>query len=89
MTMPDATPQWQRDLDDKGYAVVKGVLSPERARYYTEQALRWASEFGFDEKDRSTWAGDNLPVNINGLVNDYGVSHERWVWEARLCVLRL
>ncbi|GAA5874066.1 hypothetical protein JCM3774_001597 [Rhodotorula dairenensis] len=82
--MPDATPAWKRDLEEHGYAVVKGVVSPERAEHYTRQAVKWAERFGFDEQDRSTWKADNLPVNINGLVNDYGVSHEKWVWEARL-----
>mgnify|MGYP002717671036 CR=1 FL=1 len=82
--MPDATSTWKRDLDEHGYAVIKGVVSPERAEHYTRRAVEWAERFGFKEQDRSTWTADKLPVNINGLVNDYGVSHEKWVWEARL-----
>ncbi|GAA5904999.1 hypothetical protein JCM8208_007656 [Rhodotorula glutinis] len=82
--MPDATPQWKRDLEENGFAVVKGAVPPERAAQYEQRALKWASQFGFDKDDKSTWTADHLPVGENGLCNDYGVSHEAWVWDARL-----
>ncbi|BGP50830.1 hypothetical protein JCM10450v2_006756 [Rhodotorula kratochvilovae] len=82
--MPDATPTWMRDLDEHSFAVVKGAVPRERAAYYEAKALQWARQFGFDKQDKSTWNADHLPVGENGLVNDYGASHEAWVWEARL-----
>ncbi|GAA6023650.1 hypothetical protein JCM10207_005098 [Rhodosporidiobolus poonsookiae] len=81
--MPDATPQWKRDLERDGFAIVKGVVPPARAAACTDAAVGWAGQFGFQLDDKSTWKAECLPVGENGLVNEYGASHERWVWEAR------
>ncbi|GAA6033237.1 hypothetical protein JCM8097_003010 [Rhodosporidiobolus ruineniae] len=83
--MPDATPSWKRDLEENGYAVVRGAVPAERAEAYTQRAFDWAKRsHGFDVEDRSTWRTEYLPVNENGLINLYGSSHEKWVWEARM-----
>ncbi|GAA5900921.1 hypothetical protein JCM6882_005979 [Rhodosporidiobolus microsporus] len=82
--MPDATPAWKRELEENGYAIVRGAVSPERAAHYTQATKDWASLFGWKEDDRTTWRAQSLPVGDAGLVNEYGVSHERWVWEARM-----
>ncbi|GAA5972513.1 hypothetical protein JCM11641_001878 [Rhodosporidiobolus odoratus] len=84
--MPDAMPTWQRDLDETGFAVVNGAVPAAKAAAYVEAAKRWAERFGWKEDDRSTWtdkALPGLPVSFNGLCNEYGVAHERFVWEAR------
>ncbi|GAA5859006.1 hypothetical protein JCM8547_003965 [Rhodosporidiobolus lusitaniae] len=81
--MPDATPSWKRDLEDNGWAVVRGAVPAESAAGYAEAAEQWATQFGWRKEDRSTWKAECLPVGDAGLVNNYGVSHEKWVWEAR------
>ncbi|GAA5869113.1 hypothetical protein JCM8547_008700 [Rhodosporidiobolus lusitaniae] len=82
--MPVVTPSWKRDLEENGWAVVKGAVPAERAAGYAEAAERWATQFGWKKEDRSTWRTECLPVGDAGLVNLYGSSHEKWVWEARL-----
>jgi hypothetical protein len=86
-TMPDVSSSWKRDLETHGYSVVRSTVPRERADAYTHSAKSWAQNFGWKEDDRSTWREGNLPVGENGLVNLYGVSHEDWVWKARLFVL--
>ncbi|WRT66049.1 uncharacterized protein IL334_003001 [Kwoniella shivajii] len=74
------------DLDTKGYQVLKGVISPEKAGDYVERMYRWLESFGkgFDAKDKSTWHMDQLPAfHRGGLFNRYGVGHEQFVWDIR------
>ncbi|GAA6031394.1 hypothetical protein JCM8097_005640 [Rhodosporidiobolus ruineniae] len=86
--MPDATPAWKRDLEDDGFAIVRGAISPVSAATYTDAAYRWARTLhGFDIDDKTTWKAVYLPVGENGLVNGYSVAHEKWVWDARMEVV--
>ncbi|SGY15374.1 BQ5605_C013g07350 [Microbotryum silenes-dioicae] len=68
------------DLVRDGYAVVKGVLSPEKAYGYTLQDIhQWLEEFGLGYKrdEPSTIREECLPIiHQKGLVQAYGAPHE-------------
>lgn len=77
---------WRDDLQEKGYVVLKNVVSKERALYYHQNMLSWLDSFdnGFDIKDQSTWTEENLPWSFkNGMYLNYCVQHEKFMWEAR------
>ncbi|GLI76566.1 hypothetical protein PoHVEF18_004839 [Penicillium ochrochloron] len=77
---------WRDDLHEKGYVVLKNVVSEERALYYHQKMIDWLGSFdnGFDIKDRSTWTEENLPWSFkNGMYLNYCAAHERYIWEAR------
>lgn len=59
---------WKEVFQQTGCAIIKGVISPERAAYYQEKQIDWLKKFGlgFDEKDESTWTTDHLPCNFKG-----------------------
>ncbi|KAL9096133.1 MAG: hypothetical protein Q9165_001656 [Trypethelium subeluteriae] len=81
-----AVPQWQLDLEQYGYAVVKGAVPEEHAANYVARMHQWLEGFnlGYDRNDRSTVHKDHLPViNEKGMCLDYAVMHEDWVWETR------
>lgn len=70
-----------------GYAVVKGVMTSERAAHYVEEMTKWLERFplGFDRNDPKTWIEDNLPAHMKGgMYHAYGVPHEKFVWDTRL-----
>ncbi|CAK7205977.1 hypothetical protein SEUCBS139899_008760 [Sporothrix eucalyptigena] len=77
---------WRDELEKKGYCVVKGVLTPERAKYYQDQAFAWLKSFdaSLDLDDPSTWAKANLPLQTDkNTYEHYSVVHEKFMWEAR------
>ncbi|TVY42181.1 hypothetical protein LOCC1_G003793 [Lachnellula occidentalis] len=79
--------EWKNDLARDGYAVVKNVISEERAAYYVNQMNHWLEGFGLGYKasDPSTWKPENVPVNMKGgMYHDYTVAHEKFTWESRL-----
>ena len=41
--MPDATPRWKHDLEENGFAVVKGGVPHERAAQYEVRQLLLSS----------------------------------------------
>lgn len=53
----DADPDYVRQLDAQGFAVVKNVLNEERAAQYVDRANAWLEGFGFgfDRNNRETW----------------------------------
>lgn len=57
------TPGYVNDLNTQGFTVVKGVLSPAKAKTYSSRAYDWLESFGtgFDRHDRETWNVRNLP----------------------------
>src|SRR5882757_8056162 len=78
---------WRDDLQSQGYAVLKGVIEPQKARYYQEKALEWLKSFDstLDLDQPSTWKTADLPVQtILNTYENYGVVHERFMWEARM-----
>lgn len=74
------------DLISQGYAVIRGAISPERAQRYQQRALAWLGSFdpSFDAYDSSTWQKEKLPIQTKlNTYENYGVVHERFMWEAR------
>ncbi len=53
----EQTPSFLKELQEKGYVVVKNVIPKERADEYVSRAYDWLEGFnlGFDRNDRSTW----------------------------------
>ncbi|KAJ5182187.1 hypothetical protein N7449_012334 [Penicillium cf. viridicatum] len=52
------------DLTKDGFAVIKGVIPPERVMQYREKTKEWLLSFGteLDFEDNKTWIERNLPV---------------------------
>lgn len=77
---------WRDDFHRNGCAIVKAVVTPERAAYYKQKQIEWLQSFGlgFDPNDESTWTQDHLPVSFKGgMYFAYASTHEKFVWEAR------
>jgi hypothetical protein len=77
---------WRDEFARYGCAVIEGVISPDRAKYYVNKQIEWLKKFelGFDDKDPQTWTNDHLPVNFKGgMYFGYAATHENFVWEAR------
>jgi hypothetical protein len=76
------------DLYANGYAVIKGAIPHSRAVAYQEKALNWLTTQStptFSLDNRETWRVENLPVQTKiNTFNAYGVSHEKFMWDARL-----
>lgn len=75
------------DLFRDGYVVVKNVIPRERALAYQQKAFDWLKSFGtdLDLNNPDTWVADNLPVQSKiNTFSQYGVSHEKFMWDARL-----
>ncbi|CAK7200160.1 hypothetical protein SEUCBS139899_002851 [Sporothrix eucalyptigena] len=79
-------PEWMMNLKTKGWTIVPGVLSPEKAQHYADQGYSWLESWGlgFDRDDRNTRKPDQLPFSIRGgLYARYGLAHEQFVWDLR------
>lgn len=65
---PKTYGDWRDEFHRYGCAVIKGVISPERAEYYRKKQIEWLKKFelGFDENDESTWTADHLPCSFKG-----------------------
>lgn len=77
---------WRDDFHRDGFAIVKNVITPERAEYYKKKQIEWLQSFnlGFDPDNESTWTQDHLPVSFKGgMYFAYASTHEKFVWEAR------
>ncbi|KAH8901713.1 Clavaminate synthase-like protein [Thozetella sp. PMI_491] len=77
---------WRDEFHRNGCVLLKGVISPERAKYYAEKQIEWLHKFdlGFDENDPETWTAEHLPVSFKGgMYHAYGSAHEKIAWEAR------
>lgn len=59
---------WRDELHKNGCVLIKGVISPERAKYYAAKQTQWLHNFelGFDENKPETWTADHLPVSFKG-----------------------
>ncbi|OAA68015.1 Phytanoyl-CoA dioxygenase [Niveomyces insectorum RCEF 264] len=78
---------WRDELEKKGYAVVRGAVSPERAKYYQQKAFDWLKSFdpSLDLEDPSTWKTAHLPLQTDkNTYEHYSVVHEKFMWEARM-----
>lgn len=77
---------WRQHLLDHGYAVVKGVLSKEKAEEYRQRMFDYFRNFNpnldFDNPD--TWVLENLPVHLpRNIFYYYSCSHEKFMWDVR------
>ncbi|KAF7188982.1 putative phytanoyl-CoA dioxygenase [Pseudocercospora fuligena] len=78
---------WRDDFHRDGFAIVKNVISSEKAEYYKKKQIEWLQSFnlGFDPNDESTWTQDHLPVSFKGgMYFAYASTQEKFVWEARM-----
>ncbi|KAH8665715.1 hypothetical protein BGZ60DRAFT_378005 [Tricladium varicosporioides] len=78
---------WRDDLFANGYAIIKNAVPADRAAGYLESMTQWLEKFplGFERNDPSTWTPEHLPANMKGgMYHGYSVSHEKFVWDARL-----
>ncbi|PWY87959.1 phytanoyl-CoA dioxygenase [Aspergillus sclerotioniger CBS 115572] len=79
---------WRAQLRTDGYAVIKGAIPLERALEYQRKARKWLKSFGNDDLDYEnpqTWLAKNLPVQSTiNTFSAYGVSHEKFMWDARM-----
>ncbi|ORY86667.1 hypothetical protein BCR35DRAFT_302382 [Leucosporidium creatinivorum] len=74
------------DIVQNGYAVVKGVITQERAEDYVQQFHQWLEDFGLGYKrdDPSTIKEECLPIiHQKGLIQAYGAPHESFTWGVR------
>ena len=88
--VPDISQQYgdfRDDLFRDGVAVVKDAVPKERCEHYIEQMTQWLERFplGFDRSEPTTWTEEHLPAHMKGgMYHGYAVSHEKFVWDARL-----
>ncbi|KAL2817752.1 hypothetical protein BDW59DRAFT_182051 [Aspergillus cavernicola] len=79
---------WRANLQDNGFAVIKGAIPKDRALTYQQKARQWLKSFGNDNLDYNnpnTWVSANLPVQSSiNTFNSYCVAHEKFMWDARL-----
>ncbi|GIZ45512.1 hypothetical protein CKM354_000867500 [Cercospora kikuchii] len=78
---------WRDEFHKDGFAIVKNVITQERAAYYRQKQIDWLQSFGlgFDPNDESTWTQNHLPVSFKGgMYFSYASAHEKFVWESRL-----
>ena len=59
---------WRDEFHKNGCVLIKGVVSPERAKYYQEKQIEWLHNFdlGFDENNPETWTQEHLPISFKG-----------------------
>jgi hypothetical protein len=74
-----------KSFHENGYAVVPGILSPEKTEQTHQAMWEWMAGFnsGIKRDDPKTWTAENWPPSIRGLIQHYGVGHAKFVWELR------
>lgn len=75
------------DLYANGYAVIKGAIPRDRAVAYQQKAFDWVQSFnlGLDFENPETWTKAHLPVQSKiSTFNQYAVTHEKFMWDARM-----
>ena len=67
----------KRDLEERGVAVVPGVIEPHECDQYIEELRSWLTTFDGDGR---------FPDNMHSIIHGYGIAHHSAVWKARLKV---
>ncbi|ORY35304.1 hypothetical protein BCR39DRAFT_210 [Naematelia encephala] len=78
--------EYRRNIETNGFAVVRGVIPPERVEDYVNRSYDWLERFGpdFKRNDKSTWDVKNLPPHAKGgMYTLGGVAHEQFMWDIR------
>ena len=59
---------WLKHLSTRGWAIVPGVLTQEKAKSYAEKGYDWLESWGlgFDRNDPATRQETNVPWHIRG-----------------------
>lgn len=59
---------WRDDLARDGFVVLKGAVPKEKALGYRQSFFDWIEKWGmgFDQKNRSTWIPEKVPVVRKG-----------------------
>lgn len=68
---------WITDLEEKGYAVVPGVLTIEECEAALAQLKSYVAGLGRDMDERNDLS------NIHGIYQHYGVGHSQAIWNIR------
>lgn len=73
----------RNELTEKGYTVVKNVLTLGEADHYYSEMWSWLERtgLGIRRDDRSTW--HNRPISSKGVINGYESAYARYVIEIR------
>lgn len=82
----DNPPEWLQHLKERGWAIVPGVISPEKAQGYVDRMHDWLEKWGigYNRNDPSTRFAKYLPWHSRGgLYNRYGIGHEQFVWDIK------
>jgi hypothetical protein len=81
------SPEVLESLKQDGFAVVKGAIPLDHAQKYADECYDWLESFGlgFDRNDiANTSKPEQMPFGyVNGLRHNYGIAHERFVWDIR------
>ena len=78
---------FRAELQENGFAVLKGVIPHDRAVQYQVKAYEWLKSFpgDLDFSKPDTWIDANLPLtNKVRLYHSYCVAHEKFMWDARM-----
>lgn len=77
---------WRKDLLENGFALVKGAMSPQKAKQYQQRAFQWATSFGteLDFSKPNTWTKENIPAQekLNIFMGN-AILHEKFMWDIR------
>eukprot|EP01132_Coremiostelium_polycephalum_P007918 gene7918-9744_t len=77
-------PEWRKQLFLKGWAVVKNVVSKERAEHYRSEFWTWIESFktGISRNDKNSWS-ENWPHSLQGIIHDFSFAHNQFLWDIR------
>ncbi|KAL0480904.1 piwi [Acrasis kona] len=79
--------EYKEKLDEDGYVVVKGLVSPTKAQEYESRFWDYIESLSesklIDRNDPTTWNDENWPNNIHGIFKNFKIGHAQFVWDAR------
>jgi hypothetical protein len=79
--------EYKRQLDEDGYAIIKGAVDPDKAEQYAQRFWDYLENLSKDHKidrnDTSTWKGGNWMANLHGILKQYNVGHAQFIWDVR------
>lgn len=72
-----------QEIEEKGYTVVKNVLSPQAAFGYYHRFWNWLEYLkpGLTREDPETWK--QKPFNLHGILQYYKIGHAQFIWDLR------
>jgi hypothetical protein len=72
-------------LEEKGYAIVPGMLTEKECQDNIDRLWVWMEGLGrgIKRNDPKTWKSKNWPTSIHGIIQHYRVGHTDFVWNVR------